>query len=172
MAVPSAVDTVDLHRIRAFLCRLRNVCWRSTAWLVRPDAIHHTCGTMCSQLIDSANSVDSSMKRSSSVEVLLDRGQQIFFAICRRFAKISDPRVRQGFVRCHACCGIHSQATTNEFASCKRNTAPILERCERVIGDQDGLHFLEIRITIEWCVATKKEVRDDSNGPNVTTESR
>jgi hypothetical protein len=36
-----------------------------------------------------------------------------------------------------------------------------------VVTVADRLHFLVLRITVEWCVTAKKEVGNDTDSPNV-----
>lgn len=169
MTVAPAVDMVDLHRIRSLFCRLGELRSRRCAAsrLTRLYAIHHTSCATGSQLVDSTDSVNSSMKCTSGIEILLDCGQQVLLTLSFTGTQVSDPRMRQGFVRGHARCWIDCQAATNEFTSSEGNAAPVFEGSKRVVGDEDSLHLLKVRVAIEGCVAAEKEVSDDADSPDV-----
>lgn len=67
----------------------------------------------------------------------------------------------------HAFRRVDGQAALDEGSSRQRNTAPVLERCEGVVGDEDGLHFFEVAVSVEGRVAAEEEVGDDADGPNI-----
>jgi len=172
MAIASAVDMVNLHRIGTLFCRLRKFWrWRrATTRLCCLDAVHHASRTASSKLVDGTNSIDGSVKGASGVEVLLDSWQKILFTFRLFLSKVCNPRMRERFVRCHTRCWINSQTAANKLASGQRNPAPVFERCKRVIGNEDSLHFLEVRIAVERRVAAKEKVCDDTNGPDVAVQ--
>lgn len=57
-------------------------------------------------------------------------------------------------MRGHSLVWINSQTLLDEVAGCKRDVAPVFSRGEGVVGDEDGLHFLEIAVSVERSVAT------------------
>jgi len=79
----------------------------------------------------------------------------------------SDPVVAESFVRCHAFCGINGQAALDEGSGRQRDAAPVFKGCERVVGDEDGLHLFEVAVAVEGRVAAEKEVGNDTDGPNI-----
>jgi len=69
----------------------------------------------------------------------------------------------------HALFGVNGQALFDEVTSHMRDIPPIFDRCERVVGLQDGLHLFQVGIPIEGGVAAKEEVSDDADGPDIAT---
>lgn len=108
------------------------------------------------------------MQRSPGVEVFLDHGQQVGVgAIFPGASRLGDERVRECVVRRHAGVGVDGQAALDEFARGKRDAAPVFERSEAVIGDKDGLHFFEVRISVEGSVSAEKKVGNDADRPDI-----
>jgi hypothetical protein len=173
VAVPSAVDVVDLHGIGAFFRRLweSGGCRRTTSGLSGLDAVHHASGTTGSQLVDGANCINGSVKCTPGVEVLLDSRQKILLAFSLLLAKVSNPGVRKSFVGGHARRWIDGQTAADELAGSQRDAAPVFKGSEGVVGNQDSLHFFKVRVTIKGRVAAKKEVGDDANSPYVTVQT-
>ena len=173
VAIPSAVDMVDLHGIGAFFRRL----WEPGDWgrtasrLGGLDTVHHASGTTGSQLVDGADCIDGSVECTPGVEVLLDSRQEILLAFSLLLAKVSNPGVRESFVRGHARRWIDGETAADELAGSQRDAAPVFKGGEGVVGNQDSLHFLKVRVTIKGRVATEKEVCDDANSPDVTVRT-
>lgn len=163
---------VDLHGIGAFFRRLWEPGdWRRTAsGLGGLDTIHHACGTTGSQLVDGANCIDGSVECTPGVEVLLDSRQEILLAFSLLLAKVSNPGVRESFVRGHARRWIDGETAADELAGSQRDTAPVFKGGEGVVGNQDSLHFFKVRVTIKGRVTAEKEVGDDANSPDVTVQ--
>lgn len=67
----------------------------------------------------------------------------------------------------HALFRVNGQALFDEVTSHMRDIPPIFDRCERIVGLQDGLHLFQVRISIEGGVAAEEEVSDDADGPDV-----
>jgi len=160
--------TVNLHRIIALLLRLWHIQRRCpTPRLPRLDPIHHTRSAARPQLIDRTDSIDGGMQRASSIEVLLDGGQQIFLTFSVALAEVSDPGRGEGFVRRHAGGGVDGETAADEFAGGEGDAAPVFEGCEGVIGDEDGLHFFEVGVAVEGSITAKEEVGDDADCPDI-----
>ena len=70
-------------------------------------------------------------------------------------------------MRGHSSRGINCQAPLDEISGRHRHPSPVLDWCERVIGNENGLHFFEIRVPIKRSVATEEKVGDDPDCPNV-----
>lgn len=68
---------------------------------------------------------------------------------------------------CHAGVGVDGQAALDELSRGERDAAPVFERSEAVIGDKDGLHFFEVRVSVEGGVSAEKEVGDDADRPDI-----
>ena len=170
VTVPSAVNMVDLHRIGALFCGLWEFWgWRRAAsWLVRFHTVHHASRATGSQLVDSTDCINGRMQCAPGVEILLDSWQEILFTFGMFPAEISDPRMRQSFVRSHTRCWIDGQTAANELASSQRDAAPVFERCEGVVSNEDSLHFFKVRVAIERSVTAEEEVGDNTNGPDIT----
>jgi len=75
--------------------------------------------------------------------------------------------MRKGLVSCHACSRIDSQAAADKLAGGERDATPVFERGKRVVGFEDGLHLLEVGVTVEGRVATEEEIGYDTDGPDV-----
>ncbi|KAL9609046.1 MAG: hypothetical protein Q9167_006167 [Letrouitia subvulpina] len=114
------------------------------------------------------------MQRPPRVEVLLDRRQQVWVALLVGGAVevgFRDERVREGLVRGHALRRVDGEAALDELAGGEGDAAPVLERGEGVVGDEDGLHLLEVAVPVERGVAAEEEVGDDANGPDVAVSA-
>lgn len=68
---------------------------------------------------------------------------------------------------CHTSRRLNSQAAVDEIARRLRHIAPALKWSERIISLEDSLHLFKVGFTIERGIATKKEVCDHPNGPNI-----
>ena len=69
---------------------------------------------------------------------------------------------------CHARGRVNGEAAFYEFASRKRDAAPVFERRKGEISDENCLHLFKVGVSVEGSVAAKEEVCDDSNSPHVT----
>lgn len=67
----------------------------------------------------------------------------------------------------HAGVGIDGQTAFDELARGEGDAPPVFERSETVISNKDGLHFFEIRVTVEGGVSAEKEVGDDADRPDI-----
>jgi hypothetical protein len=133
---------------------------------MRLDAVHHARRTTSPELVNRTNRIDSRVQCPSRVEVLLHRREQVFFAFAWA-SEVSDPRVRERFVGCHARGGIDGQAAADEFSGGERDAAPILEGREGVVGHENGLHFFEVGVPVKGRVAAEEEVGYYTDGPDV-----
>ena len=70
-------------------------------------------------------------------------------------------------MRGHAFGGVDGEAAFYEFARGEGDGAPVFERGEAVVGDEDGLHFFEVRVSVEGGVAAEEEVCYYAYGPDV-----
>ena len=70
-------------------------------------------------------------------------------------------------MRGHALCRFDGEAAFDEFAGGEGDGAPVFERGEAVVGDEDGLHFFEVGVSVEGRVAAEEEVGYYADGPNV-----
>lgn len=137
--------------------------------------IHQPRRAPLPQLIDRANRINSRMQRPSRIEILLDGGQQIGVpahgfigrGIRRGF---DDERVGEGLVGGHAGVGVSGEAAFDEVAGGERDAAPVFERGEAVVGDEDCLHFFEVGVPVEGGVAAEEEVGYYAYGPDVAFE--
>lgn len=77
----------------------------------------------------------------------------------------------QRLVRGHAGVGIDGQAASDEVAGWVGDVAPVFDGCEGVVGGEDGLHFFQVGVAVEWCVAAEEEVGDDADGPDVAVHA-
>jgi len=68
----------------------------------------------------------------------------------------------------HALFRVDGQTLFDKVTSGMRDVSPIFDRCERVVGLQDGLHFFQIRISVERSITAEEEVRDNADSPDVT----
>ena len=66
--------------------------------------------------------------------------------------------------------GIDGQTATDEVPSGVGDIAPVFDGCEGVVGGEDGLHFFEIAVPVERCVAAEEEVGYYADGPDVAVE--
>ena len=128
-------------------------------------AIHQTRRAPSPELIDGANGIDSRVQRAARIEVLLDGRQQILAALLD--GRVGDPRVRQRLVRRHARPRVDGQAAADELARRERDPAPVLQRREGVVRDQDRLHFFQVGVPVEGRVAAEEEVGYYAYGPDV-----
>lgn len=80
---------------------------------------------------------------------------------------LGDEGVRERLVRGHARGGVDGQAALDELSGGERDAAPVSERREGVVGDEDGLHFFEVGVSVEGRVAAKQEVGYYADGPDV-----
>lgn len=133
--------------------------------------IHHAVRAALPELIDSAYSIDSGMQGAAGIEVLLNDRQQILARAAgagvgaRR--RGVDPGVLEGTVGGHALLGVDGQAALDELAGRVADPAPVLERGEGVVGDENGLHFFEVRFAVEGRVAAEEKVGYYADGPDV-----
>lgn len=65
---------------------------------------------------------------------------------------------------------VDGEAFLNEVAGGEGDAAPVFERGEGVVGDEDGLHFFEVGVPVEGRVAAEEEVGDYADGPDVAGE--
>ena len=70
-------------------------------------------------------------------------------------------------MRCHALLGINGEAAFDEVTGGEGDAAPVFERGEGVVGDEDGLHFFNIGVAVEGGIAAEEEVGYYANGPDV-----
>jgi hypothetical protein len=75
-------------------------------------------------------------------------------------------------MRGHAMHGVDGQASLDEIAGVLGDAAPEFNRGEGIIGDENGLHFFEVGISVKGWVATEKKVGDDTYRPDVTADTR
>ena len=73
-------------------------------------------------------------------------------------------------MRGHAFCGVDGKAAFYEFAGGEGDGAPVFEGGEAVVGDEDGLHFFEVGVSVEGGVAAEEEVGYYADGPDVAGE--
>lgn len=175
LRLPAAVGAaVNVHGLLLALDGARDIASAGAlvaSGLAAAGAVHDGRGAAArAQLVDGADGVDGGVQRAARVEVLLDRRQQVLLAatgLGRVGRGVGDPRVRQRLVRRHALGGVDGQAALDELARRLRHAAPVLERRERVVGHQDGLHLLEVGVAVEWRVTAEEEVGDHTNSPDV-----
>jgi hypothetical protein len=67
----------------------------------------------------------------------------------------------------HALSRVDGQAALDELTSLNTDTAPVLDRGEAVVCDQNGLHFFQIAVAIEGCVSAEQEVGYHADRPDV-----
>lgn len=133
-------------------------------------SVHQPRRPALSQLVDRSDGIDRRVQRAARVEVLLDGRQQVGVALLVRGAVevgLCDEGVREGLVGGHALRRVDGQAALDELAGRQRDAAPVLERGEGVVGDEDRLHLLEVAVAVEGGVAAEEEVGDDADGPDV-----
>lgn len=130
----------------------------------RTRPVHHAQAAR-TQLINSADRIDGLMQGAARVEILFDSREQVLLAPVG--FRPGDPRVRQRFVARHARRRVDGQAALDELAGLHADAAPVLERGEAVVRDEDGLHFLQVAVAVEGRVAAQQEVGDDADGPDV-----
>jgi hypothetical protein len=107
------------------------------------------------------------VERAPGVEVLLDGRQQVLLALGGDLPKVCNPGMRERLVGGHAGGGVNGEAATDELACFEGDAPPIFERREGVVGDEDGLHLLEVGVAVEGSVAAEEEVGYDADGPYV-----
>lgn len=73
----------------------------------------------------------------------------------------------EGVVGGHAGGGVDGEAALDEVPGGVGDAAPVFDRGEGVVGDEDGLHFFEVTVAVEGGVAAEEEVGDDADGPDV-----
>ena len=59
---------------------------------------------------------------------------------------------------CHASLRVDGQASFDKLPRRNRDRAPVFERGERVVGNEDSLHFFEIGVPIKRGVAAEEEI--------------
>lgn len=74
----------------------------------------------------------------------------------------------QRLVACHSFARVGCEAAFYEFTRDLGDAAPVFERREGVVGDEDGLHFFEVGVAVEGCVAAEEEVGYYADGPDVS----
>ena len=62
---------------------------------------------------------------------------------------------------------VDGEAAFYEIPRGERDAAPVFERGETVVCDEDGLHFFEVGVAVERGVAAEEKVGYDAYGPNV-----
>lgn len=164
---PSIASTVNLHTI-ATIRRALSLSAHGPGRIDAHRALHHACRAALAQLIDGTNRVNRCMQRSPGVEIFLDHRQQVGVgAIVPVVSRLGDERVGERIVGRHAGIGVDGQAPLDKLAGGERDAAPVFERSEAVIGDKDGLHFFEVRVSVEGGVSAEKEVGDDADRPDI-----
>ena len=73
-------------------------------------------------------------------------------------------------MRGHALIGIDRETATDEVAGEFGDVAPVLDRCEGIVGAEDGLHFFEVGVAVEGSIAAEEEVSYYADGPDVAVE--
>lgn len=68
---------------------------------------------------------------------------------------------------CDALRVVDSQTAPDEVLCVGGDAAPVLDGGEAVVGIENGLHLLKVRVAIKRGVTAKEEVGDDANGPQV-----
>jgi hypothetical protein len=108
----------------------------------------HEAVVALAELVDGADGVDGSVQGAAGVEVLLDDGQQVGAARGAGAAGglARDERVQERLVGGDAGAGVDGQAALDEVAGVEADAAPVLDRGEAVVGDEDGLHLLEVGV--------------------------
>ena len=81
--------------------------------------------------------------------------------------RFHDEGVGEGLVGGHAGVRVDGQAAFDEVAGGEGDAAPVFERGEGVVGDEDGLHFFEVGVPVEGGVAAEEEVGYHAYGPDV-----
>lgn len=111
------------------------------------------------------------MQGAAGIEVLLDDGKEVFvFGGGVGLGPFGDERVGEGLVRGHAGVGIDGEAAFDELARGEGDAAPVFERGEGVVGDEDGLHLFEVGVPVEGGVAAEEEVGYYADGPDVAVK--
>ena len=67
-----------------------------------------------------------------------------------------------------ALCGIDRQTLLDKISCAEGNAAPVFERGEGVVGDEDRLHFFEVGFAVKGGVAAEEEVGYYAYGPDIT----
>ena len=104
------------------------------------------------------------MQGAAGVEVAAHDGQEVLLA---GGGALGDEGVREGLVGGEALGGVDGEAALDELAGGERDAAPVFERREGVVGDQDGLHFFQVGVPVEGGVAAEEEVGYYADGPDV-----
>lgn len=113
------------------------------------------------------------MEGPPRVEVLLDDGEEVAALVAAAVRGglgagfEVDEGVGEGFVGGHALLRVDGEAALDELAGGEGDGAPVFERGEGVVGDEDGLHFFEVGVPVEGGVAAEEEVCYYSYGPHV-----
>ncbi len=114
------------------------------------------------------------MQGAAGIEVLLDDGQEIGAgegavgaAAGPPGCVFADEGVAEGLVGGHAGARVDGQAAADEVARGEGDAAPVFEGREGVVGDEDGLHFFQVRVPVEGRVAAEEEVGYYADGPDV-----
>lgn len=72
---------------------------------------------------------------------------------------------------CHTDLGIDGEAAFDEVTGGEGDTAPVFERGEGVVGNEDCLHFFQVGVAVKGSVAAKEEVCYYTDGPDVASIS-
>lgn len=113
------------------------------------------------------------MQGATGVEVLLDNGQEIGASkgavgpVAGPGCVFANEGVAEGLVGRHAGARVNGQAAADEVARREGDAAPVFEGREGVVGDEDGLHFFQVRVPVEGRVAAEEEVGYYADGPDV-----
>lgn len=111
--------------------------------------IHHKASALA-ELIDSTDGINGAVQGAARIEVLLNGRQEVLAgaALDRVIGRV-DPDMLQGFVGGHALLRIDCETAVDEVAGLLRDTAPVFEGCEGVVGGEDGLHFFQVGVAVE-----------------------
>lgn len=136
--------------------------------------------TSLSQLIDRPHGINRLMQRPPGIEVLLDCRQQILTAAALLDRGVGGggvlgwfyPCVLKGLVGGHACVWIDGKAAPDEVSGGLGDVAPVFDWGEGVVGGEDGLHFFQVGVAVERCVAAEEEVGYYADRPDVAVTGR
>ena len=170
LASPVA-STVNLHPIAALahnviLPLLVIFLFLPPRRLPAMPPVHQPRRAPFSKFVDGSDRVNGRVQRAARVEVFLHRGQEILVGafVCLFFC---DEWVRKRLVRRHALRRINGQAGLDELAGGAGYASPVSQGGERIVCGEDGLHLLEVRVSVEGRVPAKQEIGNDANRPDV-----
>ena len=64
--------------------------------------------------------------------------------------------------------GVDCQTAFNKFTRGEGDRTPVFEGSKGVVGDQDGLHFFKIGVSVEGGIAAEEEVGYYADCPDVS----